>query len=51
MLRVKNMSVADLAGLLLVVILDRPALDKTGLKGRYDFTLKWTPDEFQVWRL
>ncbi len=38
---------ADLAGLMLVVVLDRPALDKTGLTGRYDFTLKWTPDEFQ----
>jgi len=46
-LRVRNTSVADLAGLMLVVVLDRPALDKTGLAGRYDFTLKWTPDEFQ----
>lgn len=25
--------------------LGRPVLDKTGLSGRYDLTLKWTPDE------
>ena len=25
--------------------LGRPVLNKTGLKGDYDFTLKWTPDE------
>jgi uncharacterized protein (TIGR03435 family) len=28
--------------------LNRPVLDKTGLTGRYDFALRWTPDEFQV---
>jgi len=27
--------------------LDRPVLDETGLKGNYDFTLDWTPDESQ----
>jgi uncharacterized protein (TIGR03435 family) len=29
------------------VVLDKPVSDKTGLTGRYDFTLKWTPDETQ----
>jgi len=47
LVRVRNTSVADLGGLMLVVVLDRPIVDQTGLTGRYDFTLKWTPDEFQ----
>jgi uncharacterized protein (TIGR03435 family) len=28
----------------LSMILDRPVLDRTGLKGGYDFDLSWTPD-------
>ena len=28
-------------------VMDRPVLDQTGLEGRYDFQLDWTPDEFQ----
>jgi len=28
-------------------VLDRPVLDETGLKDRYDLKLRWTPDETQ----
>jgi len=27
--------------------LDRPTVNKTGLQGKYDFTLDWAPDESQ----
>jgi bla regulator protein blaR1 len=35
-------SLAGLAGQL-TLYLDRPVLDRTGIQGDYDFTLKWTP--------
>jgi uncharacterized protein (TIGR03435 family) len=38
-------SVADLANLMQrYVALDRPIVDATGIAGRYDFKLSWTPD-------
>ena len=40
----KNASMSDLA-LILEFRVDRPILDRTGLSGRYDFTLKWTYDD------
>lgn len=40
----ENYPMKGLAGEL-TYFLDRPVLDKTGLTGRYDFTLRWTSDE------
>ncbi len=42
-----NATVADLAGLLQGAVMDRPVVDESGIEGRYNFTLQWTPDEFQ----
>jgi uncharacterized protein (TIGR03435 family) len=38
--------IANLTGML-TRYLHRPVIDRTGLTGRYDFTLRWTPDENQ----
>jgi uncharacterized protein (TIGR03435 family) len=43
----KNASMADLA-LILQFHVDRPVVDQTGLKGRYDFKLQWTLDDAQT---
>jgi uncharacterized protein (TIGR03435 family) len=42
-----NATMGDLAGVMQLAVLDRPVVDKTGLQGRFDFTLTWTPDETQ----
>lgn len=42
-----NATMADLATAMQTAVLDRPVVDRTGLTGRYDFTLTWTPDETQ----
>ncbi len=46
-LPVTNATMGDFAGVMQLAVLDRPVVDKTGLKGRFDFTLTWTPDETQ----
>lgn len=46
-LGVRNATMHDFTGLMQSAVLDRPVLDKTGLEGKYDFELDWTPDESQ----
>ena len=43
----RSASMSELASVMQRAALDRPVLDKTGLSGRYDFELEWTPDESQ----
>jgi uncharacterized protein (TIGR03435 family) len=38
-------SMAELASVFQRAVLDRPVVDETGLPGRYDFDLEFTPDE------
>ncbi len=44
MYRYRNTTMPEL-GLMLLGWVDRPIVDHTGLKGRYDLQLKWTTDE------
>jgi uncharacterized protein (TIGR03435 family) len=46
-LRARNATMSDFASFLQFRVLDRPVIDQSGLSDRYDFTLDWTPDEFQ----
>jgi uncharacterized protein (TIGR03435 family) len=42
-----NATMAQFASVLQRAVLDRPVVDQTGLSGKYDFELQWTPDETQ----
>jgi len=44
----RNATVAELASLLQRAILDRPVVDETGLKERYDFDLDWAPNDSEL---
>jgi uncharacterized protein (TIGR03435 family) len=47
LLPARNATMVQLASMMQRAVLDRPVLDKTGLSGKYDFDLEWTPDETQ----
>src|SRR6202012_5524051 len=38
-------TIAEMASVMQRAVFDRPVVDKTGLTGRYDFDLAFTPDE------
>jgi uncharacterized protein (TIGR03435 family) len=46
-LRVSNSTMKDFCDGMQGSAMDKPVVDHTGLTDRYDFTLKWTPDDSQ----
>jgi uncharacterized protein (TIGR03435 family) len=46
-LTVRNLTMKDFATWMQSGVMDKPVVDQTELSGRYDFQLKWTPDESQ----
>ena len=42
-----NATINDFTGFLQILVLDRPVVDKTGIKGRYDYQCTFTPDDSQ----
>jgi len=44
-LAVGNATMGNVAAFLQRFVLDRPAVDQTGIAGRFDLSLRWTPDD------
>jgi uncharacterized protein (TIGR03435 family) len=47
LLPARNATMEQFAAMMQRAVIDRPIVDRTGLTGRYDFDLEWTPDESQ----
>jgi uncharacterized protein (TIGR03435 family) len=47
-LGIGNATMANFATFLQRFVLDRPAVDQTGIPGRFDLVLRWTPDNFRA---
>lgn len=47
LLPARNATMEQFASMLQRAVLDRPVLDKTELREKYDFDLEWTPDDTQ----
>ena len=47
-LQVGNATMANFATFLQRFVLDRPAVDQTGIAGHFDLVLRWTPDNFRA---
>ena len=45
LLPARNTTIGQFAQMMQQVVLDRPVVDKTGIAGRFDFQLTFTPDE------
>lgn len=43
----RNASITDVTGLLQILVLDRPVVDRTSLTGRYDIDCTFSPDDSQ----
>jgi len=46
-LTVANMTMEEFASWMQALVMDKPVVDYTGLTDKYDFTLRWTPDDSQ----
>jgi uncharacterized protein (TIGR03435 family) len=47
LIRSTNATMHEFATRMQEMVLDRPVVDRTGLGGKWNFTLRWMPDEFQ----